>query len=202
MKRWSTNFSPSWAKKITHDDVLVKYSNFLPGGKKHVDQRDADMVFFMQRAATTNDLEEQDMMLNELRRTVLERRQVDMDIRVVVGGLLQMYNTEKHPSPNHLGSAVEMMVTDPMGRPGNGKPVVDDFDCLRGMMHHWEEQCGRVTDYSMKYARTFANLCNAGISVDDFAGSVANVCGARRKEARHHHFAKPMHSIKQSVVVS
>ncbi|GMH36123.1 hypothetical protein BSKO_03991 [Bryopsis sp. KO-2023] len=199
-------FLSKFNHKIERDDPLVRFANYLPGTNQHVDQRDADMVFFMQRASTTNDLEEQDVMLSELRNSLVARRKVDMDIRAVVGGLLQMRNSEKHPLPNHMGAAVERMVSHHMGRPGSGKPAVDDFDCLRGMMSHWEEQCGRVTDYSMKYSRTFANLCNEGISVEDFAASVANVCGGRggrvEKEAEDYLQTHQSHEPSQRIVVS
>lgn len=189
------------------DDPLVQHSNYLPGTERHVDQRDADMVFFMQRATTTNDMKEQDLMLNELRRAVLMRRRVDTHIRTIVGGLLEMRAARDDPISNGFGgaAAVERMVTHHMDRPGSGKPVVDDFDCLRGMMNHWEEKCGRVTDYSMKYSRTFANLCNDGFSVDEFAASAADVCTGRSevdREADAFLEAQQSHPTAQRITVS
>eukprot|EP00210_Caulerpa_lentillifera_P002430 g2329.t1 len=47
---------------------------------------------------------------------------------------------------------------------GPDEPVVNDWDCLRGMVAAWEDKCGRLNSYSGQYSRTFVNLCNAMVS--------------------------------------
>ncbi|WIA36624.1 hypothetical protein OEZ86_007912 [Tetradesmus obliquus] len=44
-----------------------------------------------------------------------------------------------------------------------GLPVVDSWECLRGMVQAWEARCGQLDQYGMKQTRLFANLCNAGV---------------------------------------
>eukprot|EP00884_Botryococcus_braunii_P000248 jgi/Botrbrau1/10223/Bobra.0362s0013.1 len=57
---------------------------------------------------------------------------------------------------------VEQFVSAPLPRAA-GLPLVDDWDCLRGMVGVWEGECGSLTQYGMQYTRLFANLCNAGL---------------------------------------
>ena len=54
--------------------------------------------------------------------------------------------------------------------------LVDDWDCLRGMVTAWEDSCGRLDQYSMRHTRTFANLCNVGVHVRDFAVAATSSC--------------------------
>ena len=35
---------------------------------------------------------------------------------------------------------------------------------LQGMVNAWEVSCGTLDQYGMQYTRTFANLCNMGVS--------------------------------------
>lgn len=42
--------------------------------------------------------------------------------------------------------------------------VVDDWDCLRTAINTWEEACGPLGQYGMKYSRLFANVCNLNVS--------------------------------------
>lgn len=50
-----------------------------------------------------------------------------------------------------------------MGRgDGSGRPLVDSWDCLRGMVAAYSAACGG--QYAMRHTRLFANLCNAGLA--------------------------------------
>ena len=40
----------------------------------------------------------------------------------------------------------------------------------------YEASCGRLTQYGMKHMRAFANLCNAGVSVDSAAKAAVTAC--------------------------
>ncbi len=56
------------------------------------------------------------------------------------------------------------MVGGPMGRPAPGRPLVDDWSCLRAMVAAWGEVCGPMDQYAMRHTRLLANLCNAGVA--------------------------------------
>uniref|UniRef100_A0A803NEH6 Legumain prodomain domain-containing protein n=1 Tax=Chenopodium quinoa TaxID=63459 RepID=A0A803NEH6_CHEQI len=57
-----------------------------------------------------------------------------------------------------------------------GTPLVDDWDCFKAMVSTYEEHCGSLQSYGKKYARAFANFCNAGIHIDRMAQVSAQVC--------------------------
>lgn len=44
------------------------------------------------------------------------------------------------------------------------------------MMKGWESKCGRLDQYGMQYSRLFANLCNAGVSLDWLQTTAGGVC--------------------------
>ncbi len=52
----------------------------------------------------------------------------------------------------------------------------DLFVMLQGMVAAWEASCGTLDQYGMQYTRTFANLCNIGVSSEQL-GEVA--CAAK-----------------------
>lgn len=59
---------------------------------------------------------------------------------------------------------VSALLHSPMGRPAPGRPLVDDWACLRGMVAAWEAACGGpLCQYAMRHTRLMANLCNAGV---------------------------------------
>lgn len=58
-------------------------------------------------------------------------------------------------------AAAAAAASAPAAAARGGSPVVDDWDCLRGMVDVWERRCGRLDQYGMRYTRFFANLCNA-----------------------------------------
>ncbi|CAJ1785667.1 unnamed protein product [Sphenostylis stenocarpa] len=47
-----------------------------------------------------------------------------------------------------------------------GQPLVDDWDCFKTLINTYESVCGTLSSYGRKYTRAFANMCNAGISVE------------------------------------
>lgn len=47
---------------------------------------------------------------------------------------------------------------------------------LQAMVSAWQDQCGKLDQYGMQYSRLFANLCNAGVSVDSLSKSAAATC--------------------------
>lgn len=102
------------------------------------------------------------------------REKADKSIRQIVDTLVAHHNLRHHSAL--LTAALDMHVKDHEGRFAAGKPLVDDWSCLRGMLEKWEQQCGKLNDYSMKYSRTLATLCNIGVKVVDFSSVVDVAC--------------------------
>ena len=44
------------------------------------------------------------------------------------------------------------------------------------MVGAWEGQCGPLDQYGMQHSRTFANLCNAGVTMEQLSASAAAAC--------------------------
>lgn len=86
---------------------------------------------------------------------------------------------ELQPTPRF----VKELVSGRMGRPAPGKPLVDSWDCLRGMVAAWSDACGPMDQYSMRHTRMFANLCNAGVREEALAEVAARVCGGSQLAA-------------------
>lgn len=80
------------------------------------------------------------------------------------------------PSSPILSTSVEHYVMGVSNKPG--KPLVDDWECLKEMVDIWENTCGALDDYGRKYFRTFANLCNAGVEPGIFSESVKGICSS------------------------
>ncbi|KAL8043659.1 hypothetical protein ABFX02_09G128051 [Erythranthe guttata] len=57
-----------------------------------------------------------------------------------------------------------------------GMPLVDDWTCLKTMVKVYEENCGSLSRYGMKHMRTFANMCNARITVKEMNAAAARIC--------------------------
>jgi legumain len=71
---------------------------------------------------------------------------------------------------------VQKLVSDPMGRPAPNVPLVDDWDCLRGMVGAVEGSCGKLGEWGMRHTRFFANLCNSGVRVEQVSVAAAATC--------------------------
>ncbi|MFS7927555.1 putative legumain protein [Helianthus anomalus] len=64
---------------------------------------------------------------------------------------------------------------------GVGRPLVDDWDCLKSMVRTFETHCGSLTLYGMKHTRTFANMCNNGVSKDAMDEASTATCSSYNK---------------------
>jgi len=61
----------------------------------------------------------------------------------------------------------------------NSVPKFDEqfnWNCYRQAVEVYETECGKFSDYSLKYAKNLAVMCANGISVDDVAHVTAKVC--------------------------
>ena len=72
----------------------------------------------------------------------------------------------------------ELLMTDVVPAPGGSSALVDDWDCLRGMVGVWGRECAALDQYGMRHSRVFANLCNIGVSPEIFAGFARDACRA------------------------
>merc|ERR1712176_819281 len=50
--------------------------------------------------------------------------------------------------------------------------------CHQELLNLAVEHCGTFDDYSMRYARLFANMCGAGLSKDEMKSAIVSGCGA------------------------
>ncbi|GFP80185.1 vacuolar-processing enzyme [Phtheirospermum japonicum] len=57
-----------------------------------------------------------------------------------------------------------------------GRPVVDDWDCLKSVVRTFETYCGSLSQYGMKHMRSFANICNANVKTEQMAKASAQAC--------------------------
>jgi len=122
-----------------------------------VHQRDADLYHLwhkFQRAEEGSKLKKK--ALEEITRATTERARIDRAVDLI-SDLIK------------AGNAVPLTT---IVRP-EGAALVDDWDCLKSMVRQFESKCGQLTQYGMKHTRTFADLCNAGISPESL-GEVAD----------------------------
>lgn len=97
--------------------------------------------------------------------SLLAEPQVQAMIQEKYGGedtLLQAGSNADRQSGTAEEHLVEMVVSIALPRPA-GLPLVDDWNCLRGMVAAWQQALGPLDQYGMQHTRTFANLCNIGV---------------------------------------
>ncbi|ESQ50287.1 hypothetical protein EUTSA_v10001970mg [Eutrema salsugineum] len=58
----------------------------------------------------------------------------------------------------------------------SGKPLVDDWDCLKTLVRAYERHCGSLSQYGIKHMRSIANICNAGIQVEQMEEAAMQAC--------------------------
>ncbi|KAG7029275.1 hypothetical protein SDJN02_07613 [Cucurbita argyrosperma subsp. argyrosperma] len=128
---------------------------------KVTNQRDADLVHFWEKfrkapEGSNRKIEAQKKFVEAMSHRV----HIDNSVKLI-GKLL--FGIEKGPE---VLNAI---------RPA-GRPLVDDWDCLKNMVRSFEARCGSLSQYGMKHMRSFANLCNAGISKEQMAEASAQAC--------------------------
>lgn len=159
-------------------------SSELPGWTQ-VEQRSADLVPLQVKAQRARDPAVRAAAQAELEAQLAYRQAAEAAVRDVARRLLlhpassallmtnlgwtqQQVFMAAHNSGNRLSPSdqyVELLVAAPLqDRPSSGKALVDDWDCLRAHMNTWQDVCGPMDQYTMKFSRFFANLCNAGVS--------------------------------------
>jgi legumain len=55
-------------------------------------------------------------------------------------------------------------------------PIVEDWECYKANVESFNTICGPLGQYGMKYGRTFANLCNEGVSNTEAKEAMTRIC--------------------------
>ncbi|KAL7150818.1 hypothetical protein ABFS83_05G138900 [Erythranthe nasuta] len=144
-----------------NDNFTYAVSNSLRPSSKTVNQRDADLVHFWDKfrkapQGSTRKYEAQ----KDLAEAMAHRTHIDNSIKLI-GKLL--FGFQKGP---------QVLKTV---RP-SGKPLVDDWTCLKSLVRTFETHCGSLSQYGMKHMRSIANICNAGVSIEQMAEVSAQAC--------------------------
>ena len=161
--------SPSTEENKIHKAPVTNGDEYMT-----MDQRDADLMFLVKRSMS-NDYKIREAASIELQETLKKREEADKAIRSIVQNLMDNGLLENRKND----ADVETYVTKLFLR-GEDKQVVDDWDCFEGFLDVWYQMCGEMDDYSRQYTRAFANLCNAGISVANFAQATMHACATNR----------------------
>ncbi|XP_073008107.1 vacuolar-processing enzyme-like [Typha latifolia] len=144
-----------------NDNATFIGDNSLPSFSSAVNQRDADLVYFWQkyRRSPEGSSKKVDAQ-KELLEVMAHRLHVDNSIKLI-GNLL--FGSDE-------GSKVLTAV-----RP-TGRPLVDDWGCLKSMVRTFETHCGSLAQYGMKHMRSLANICNAGVQKETMAEVATQAC--------------------------
>lgn len=135
--------------------------NSLRPRSKAVNQRDADLVHFWEkyRKAPEGSVRKVEAQ-KQFHEAMSHRMHIDNSINFI-GKLL--FGIER--GPEVLNSI----------RPA-GQPLVDDWACLKTLVRTFERHCGSVSQYGMKHMRSIANICSAGIRVEQMDEASAQAC--------------------------
>ncbi|XP_023755331.1 vacuolar-processing enzyme [Lactuca sativa] len=109
-----------------------------------VDQRVADLYSMWQTyEKSTGEPQEKIELLKNIKEITTHRAHLDSSVETIKGKL----------GDQDYGSV----------RP-EGSVLVDDWECLKSMIRTFETHCGSLTQYGLKHSRTFANMCNNGVT--------------------------------------
>ncbi|PKA59560.1 Vacuolar-processing enzyme [Apostasia shenzhenica] len=132
------------------------------GASEVVSQRHADLLFLWKLYGRLEDSSKKKAeILNEIKDTVKHRQHLDSSIDFIgklIFGVLKGPSIIRNVRPSGLA-------------------LVDDWHCLKAMVHIFETHCGALSQYGMKHMRAFANICNNGISKEAMEGASVSACG-------------------------
>ncbi|KAI4311339.1 hypothetical protein MLD38_036244 [Melastoma candidum] len=129
-----------------------------------VSQRDTDLIYYQHKVkkAPTGSTESA-FAQERLNAEISKRQKEDTNINLIVKLL--------------MGKAKSSSVFNTI-RPA-GKALVDDWDCFKSLVSSYEQRCGRLSTYGMKYTGVMANLCNAGVKKKKFDEAALQACSVR-----------------------
>ena len=141
--------------------TFVEGENSLRLPSRAVNQRDADLLHFWDklRNAPEGSARKAEAQ-KQFTEAISHRVHIDNSI-ALVGKLL--FGIEK--GPKVLGNIRDA-----------GQPLVDDWTCLKSFVRTFERHCGSLSQYGMKHMRSIANMCNAGITMEQMAEASAQAC--------------------------
>ncbi|KAF5729879.1 vacuolar-processing enzyme [Tripterygium wilfordii] len=134
-----------------------------------INQRDAEILFLWKMYNRAENRSKKNEILKQIKETMGHRTHLDGSMELI-GTLL--YGPQK-------GSAVLSTVR------ATGSPLVDDWECLKSMVRVFENHCGSLTQYGMKYMRAFANICNSGTSPESMAAASGAACSSQNAGQLH-----------------
>ncbi|GAB4854417.1 hypothetical protein Ancab_023003 [Ancistrocladus abbreviatus] len=154
----ATSSSKHQGKYTPSKDAQEGSSAYLTSA---VDQHQADLVYLKEKwLRAPEGSKEKNEARNKLDEEMSHRKHVDNSIRAIRDILFGSQN-----------GAVVLNTVRPAG-----KPLVDDWDCLKTTVKIYTSHCGPLSTYGKKYMRAFANTCNAGIHEDHMAQASSQAC--------------------------
>lgn len=152
-------FMGEYAGNATSVETKIK-KNIRAVNSRPYSQHDADLLYFHHKVRTANGSEEEKKAKRELDELLEFRQHIDTSMSLIGSHLVGVENVHR------LRSA----------RRSAGKPVVDDWDCLKSMVRAYETHCGSLSQYGQRHMRSLANLCNAGLNARQMAEASMKVC--------------------------
>ncbi|KAG6391211.1 hypothetical protein SASPL_148964 [Salvia splendens] len=144
-----------------NDNFTFAVDNSLLPSSQAVNQRDADLLHFwhkFRKAAEGSDRKVEAQI--QLAEAVAHRAHVDNSIKLICKFL---FGIEKsHEVMNFIQPT--------------GKPLVEDWSCIKTMVRTFEARCGALSQYGMKHMRAFANICNQGVEIEAMTEASAQAC--------------------------
>ncbi|KAK4587569.1 hypothetical protein RGQ29_018828 [Quercus rubra] len=142
------------------NDTSVEYGS-SPSTLRVVNQRDVTLLHFWHKyrkapVGSHKKLEAQKQLQDE----ISLRKHVDYSINHI--GELLFGN----------GSSSKVLETI---RP-SGQPIVDDWNCFKMLVSTYEKYCGSLSKYGTQYLRAIANICNAGVTMEQMVTASTQTC--------------------------
>ncbi|CAB4272084.1 unnamed protein product [Prunus armeniaca] len=85
------------------------------------------------------------------------------------------------PAGSHTKLEAQKQLLDEIAhrKLASGQPLVDDWDCFKMLMRTYENNCGPLSNYGMKYTRAIANMGNAGVTTENMAAVSDQTCSKK-----------------------
>ncbi|KAK4479233.1 hypothetical protein RD792_014744 [Penstemon davidsonii] len=155
-------YSYMGTNKVNNNNTSTEHGHgVISPTKKAVSQREADLLYYQQKF---NRAPKGSKKRSEARMQLLN----EINNRKVIDNKMKEISTLLFGATNGIAM---MHGVRPIGQ-----PLVDDWSCLKTFVKTYEENCGSMTSYGMKYTRAFANMCNAGITKDQMIMATTRIC--------------------------
>ncbi|CAA0829517.1 Vacuolar-processing enzyme alpha-isozyme [Striga hermonthica] len=148
------------SNSLNNNYTRNKHSLNNPSAVKAVNQREADLLHYQEKLRRTpKDSTKWHKARKQLLDKITSRRLVDHKMKQISRLLFG-------------AKRINVLHTVRLG----GQPLVDDWSCLKTFVKIYEEHCGPLTRYGMKYTRGIANMCNEKISAEQMKTAAAKIC--------------------------